>query len=225
MQQTIGPRSITAPAVLGMALIAIGALVLLTRAAGIDLFDSIGAWGWPAFIIVPGLALLGLSLVPTRPAGVGFATAGAIVTTVGLLLAYQSRTGHWESWAYAWALLPTAAGLALVAYGLYSQQRPMLRSGLWMAGIAGSLFVAGAWYFERLFAGQLDGLDPSEWWPVILMAIGAVIAARAIALPRSHAAISSDPQAVPAPQPDAAPQAPATPQVPATPQAPSTPSA
>src|SRR5687768_6840409 len=120
MQQTIGRRSVTAPAVLGIALIAIGALVLLTRATGIDLFGSIGAWGWPAFIIVPGLVLLGLSLVPTRPAGVGFATAGAIVTTVGLLLAFQSQTGHWESWAYAWAILPAAAGLALVGYGAFA---------------------------------------------------------------------------------------------------------
>jgi hypothetical protein len=213
MQQTVGQRSVTAPAVVGMALVGIGALVLLTRAAGVDLLDSIGAWGWPAFIIVPGLALLGLSLVPTRPAGVGFATAGAIVTTVGLLLAYQARTGHWESWAYAWALLPTAAGLALVGYGLFSRQRPMLRSGLWMAGIGGSLFVAGAWYFERLFAGQLDGLDPSEWWPVILIAIGAVIAVRAIAVPRTQPQVQSDPPMQPGPSTPATP--PASPQAPA----------
>lgn len=186
MQQTIGHRSVTGPAVLGIVLIAIGALVLLARATGLDVFESIGEWGWPAFIIVPGLVLLGLALVPARPAGVGFATAGAIVTTVGLLLAYQSQTGHWESWAYAWALLPTAAGLALVTYGLFSQERRMIRGGLWMAGIGGAMFVAGAWYFERIFAGQLDGLDPSQWWPVILIAIGAVIAVRAIAFPRQE---------------------------------------
>ncbi len=202
MQQTVGQRPLTAPAVVGIALIAIGGLVLATRAAGIDLFDSIGAWGWPAFIIVPGLFLLGLSLVPTRPSGVGFATAGAIVTAIGILLAYQSRTGHWESWAYAWTLLPTAAGVALVAYGLYAGQRGMVRSGLWMAGIAGALFAAGAWYFERLFAGDVTGLDPATWWPVVLIGIGAVIAVRAIAFPRTvppRAAPSEPPQAPQAP--------------------------
>jgi hypothetical protein len=208
MQQTARQRSVTAPAVVGIALIGIGALVLLARATGIDLFGSIGQWGWPAFIIVPGIVLLGLSLAPTRPAGIGFATAGAIVTTVGLLLAYQSQTGHWESWAYAWALLPTAAGLALVGYGLFANQHRMVRSGLWMAGIGGSIFVAGAWYFERLFAGQLDGLDPSQWWPVILIAIGAVIAVRAIAFPASERPADA---AQPAPGTQATPQAPSAP--------------
>lgn len=74
MQQTIGQRSVTAPAVLGIALIAVGVLVLLGRATGIDIFESKGEWGWPAFIIVRGWCCSGSRSCPARPAGVGFAT-------------------------------------------------------------------------------------------------------------------------------------------------------
>lgn len=195
MQQTVGQRSPTAAAVFGIALIVLGGGVLLARATGVDIFTAIGAWGWPFFIIVPGLVLLALSLVPARPHGIGLATAGAIVTAVGVLLLYQSRTGHWESWAYAWTLLPAAAGLALMGYGLFADVPGMIRRGLWMAGIAGAIFVAAAWYFERLFAGELDGLDASQWWPIVLVALGAVIVIRGIAFPRqsspTHATTAS----------------------------------
>ena len=199
MQQSMGQRHVTAPAVLGLLLIVLGAAALLARTAGFNLFEAVGPWGWPLFIIVPGLVLLGASLLPARPHGIGFATAGAIVTTVGLILLYQWRTDHWESWAYAWALLPGAAGLAQVAYGLYAEQRAMVNRGLWMTGIAGALFVVGAWFFEGLFAGQPRPLG-LDWGPIALIVLGAVVAARALFR-----------QAEPAPEPPGEAEAPATP--------------
>ena len=43
---------------------------------------------------------------------------GTVATTVGLVLLYQNNTGHWESWAYAWALVgPAASGLGLALWG------------------------------------------------------------------------------------------------------------
>jgi len=174
MQQSFGQRPVAAPAVLGFLLIALGAVVLLAREAGFDMFEQIGTWGWPLFVIVPGLLLLAAALVPRPPRGIGFAIAGAIVTTVGALLLYQSRTGHWESWAYAWALIPMAAGLALIAYGLFSRSSSMVRGGTWMAGIAALLLAIGAWFFEGVFAG---GVRPEliEWWPIAIVAVGAVL--------------------------------------------------
>jgi len=93
MQQSFGQRSAAAPAVLGLLLIAVGAIFVIARATGWDLSGESGSWGWPLFIIVPGVVLLAMSLVPARPAGIGFAIAGAVVTTVGSILLYQSRTG------------------------------------------------------------------------------------------------------------------------------------
>jgi cell wall-active antibiotic response 4TMS protein YvqF len=180
-QHSFDQRSVVAPAVLGLLLIAVGAVVLVARQAGFDLFGSIGSWGWPLFIIVPGLVLLVASLVPAPPAGIGFAIAGSIVTTVGSLLLYQSRTGNWESWAYAWALIPAAAGVALIVYGLYARRPSMVRGGSWMAGIAAVLFATGAWFFGGIFAGELRP-DATDWWPIVVVAVGAVLVLRAVLL-------------------------------------------
>jgi hypothetical protein len=179
MQHSFDQRSVLAPAVLGLMLVAVGAVVLIARGAGFDLFGSIGSWGWPLFVIVPGLVLLVASLVPAPPAGIGFAIAGSIVTTVGSLLLYQSRTGHWESWAYAWALIPAAAGVALFLYGLFARRPSMVRGGTWMAGIGAVMFAMGAWFFEGIFAGELRP-EATEWWPIVIVVVGAVLVLRAV---------------------------------------------
>jgi hypothetical protein len=181
MQQSFGQRPVAAPALVGLLLIIVGGVVLAARQFGFDLFGPIGDWGWPLFIIVPGIVLLALSLVPAPPAGIGFAIAGAIVTTVGSLLLYQSRTGHWESWAYAWALIPMAAGAALVLYGSFARSSSMVRGGTWMAGIAAVLFATFAWFFEGMFAGTVRP-ELIDWWPVLIVGAGAVLVLRA-ALP------------------------------------------
>lgn len=174
MQQSVGRRAGMAPAVLGLLLIGVGGVALVLRAAGINLFESVGSWGWPLFIIVPGLVLLSLALVPRPPQGIGFAIGGSIVTAVGGILLYQWQTGHWESWSYAWALIPGAAGLAQVLYGAFARDGAMIGRGLWMAGIAAVLFVVGAWFFESIFAGD-EPWRQVDWWPVGLVLIGAIV--------------------------------------------------
>ena len=175
MQQSFGSRPITAPAVVGVLLIALGATTLISRELGFDVFAAIGSWGWPFFVIVPGVVLLLASLVPAPPKGIGFATAGAIVTTVGALLLYQSRADHFESWAYAWALIPLAAGAATALYGLLAHERKMVTTGLTMAAIAAGLFLVGAWFFEGIFAGERRLTDMDAWWPIGVIVLGGVI--------------------------------------------------
>jgi hypothetical protein len=179
MQQSFGQRPVAAPAILGFLLIAVGAIVLLARAVGFDVSGPIAAWGWPLLVIAPGLLLLAAALVPSPPRGIGFAIAGAIVTTVGALLLYQSQSGHWESWAYAWALIPMAAGLALTVYGLFSRSSSMVRGGAWMAGIAALLLAVGWWFFEGVFAGRVRP-ELVEWWPIAIVVVGAILVIRAM---------------------------------------------
>ena len=185
MQQSTGNRNAMAPAVIGVLLIAVGAVALALRQFGTNILPSLGEWGWPFFVIVPGIVLLGLSLVPAPPRGIGFAIAGAIVTTVGALLLYQSRSGHWESWAYAWALIPASVGVAMTLYGLLARTPGMVTSGVWMAAIAATLFGVGAWFFEGIFAGEERFLDAGNWWPVAVIAVGAVIVLASILRPRA----------------------------------------
>ena len=207
MQQSFGQRPVTAPAVLGGVLIVVGIATLVVREAGVNLFGWIGAWGWPFFIIVPGVVLLALALFPTPPRGVGFATAGAVVTTVGSILLYQWRTGHWESWAYAWALIPLFVGVALVLYGLLVRERGMVGNGLWMAAIAALLFTAGAWFFEGIFAGEARPTDLAQWWPLGVVILGMALVIRALFLapaqplppvgaPQQEAPITNEPEQV-----------------------------
>ena len=183
MQQSFGRRQVTAAAVLGLLLISVGVAALILRAIGVNVFGAIGAWGWPYFVIVPGVMLLVAALVPAPPRGVGLATAGGVVTMVGSILLYQSQTGHWESWAYAWALIPLGAGLATLLYGLLAGVRGMAWTGLTMATIAGALFLAGAWFFEGVFAGEPRPTDIGQWWPIGVMVLGGVILVRAFILP------------------------------------------
>src|SRR5687767_10645766 len=94
------------PALLGLLLIATGFVAILLRQLDVDLIGRVADAGWPLFVIIPGLALLGAAVLAVPPHGRGFAIAGAIVTSVGALLWYQDAANHFESWAYAWTLLP-----------------------------------------------------------------------------------------------------------------------
>lgn len=167
------------PAVIGGALVVVGLGALALRQAGMDPFQLVGENGWPLFVIVPGLILLAAALLPAPPAGLGFAIAGSIVSTVGLILLYQQSTGHWESWAYAWALLPGASGLGLVGYGLLSSETSLVHRGLRLMAVALVLFLAGAWYFESVFAQGRVPIDLGQWWPVVLVGLGLLTILRA----------------------------------------------
>jgi hypothetical protein len=160
----------------GTLLILLGLGAFALQAGGYDLFDAASGDGWPIFVIVPGLVLLTAALVAPVPKGVGFAIAGSIVTTVGLVLFYQQATGHWESWSYAWALVgPGAAGLGMLAYGLVFRQGELVRSGLGLAGIAAVIFVIGFWFFETLYDSGRVPAELDTWWPVALIGVGVAV--------------------------------------------------
>ncbi len=168
-------------AVVGALLVVAGIGWLVARDLRLDPFAPIAEAGWPFFVIIPGVILMLSSLIPRPPRGVGLAIAGSIVTTVGLVLLYQEQTAHWESWAYAWALVgPGAAGLGMLVYGLIFGQRDLVSTGLRLATIAAAIFVAGYWLFETVFATGRAPVDLGEWWPVAI--IGAGLAVLAVGL-------------------------------------------
>jgi hypothetical protein len=202
MQQTMQhPRNTTAATVTGVLLIVVGGAALALRQAGVDVFEVIGTGGWPVLVIIPGLVLLAMAVVPTPPRGVGFAIAGSIVTTVGGLLLYQSRSGDWDSWAYAWALIPLAAGLAMLGYGFLARVPGLVTAGLWTGGIAAVVLMIGAWFFEGLYAGLDRPTTVASWWPVGAMVIGALLVLRGLISPREPESSPSE-----APRSESAPR-------------------
>lgn len=74
-------------------------------------------WGiglvWPLFIVGPGAIMLFHALNARTTEDLDMIFPGVIVTATGALLLYQSITGHWASWAYAWAMYPALTGFAM----------------------------------------------------------------------------------------------------------------
>ncbi len=165
---------------LGAILILVGVAAVAARSADLDLGVWIGELTWPLFVIVPGLILLGLAVVRTPPDGLGFAIAGSVVTTIGAILLVQANTDTWTSWAYVWALIPGAAGLGMIGYGLLTRIEGLVDRGVWLVVIAGVMFVIGRWYFEAVFATGEQPVDIVTWWPLGLIMAGVIVAARAL---------------------------------------------
>jgi hypothetical protein len=72
---------------------------------------------WPFIIVGIGVLFFAGILVWGRSSA-GLAVPGSIVTGIGLLLLYQNWTGNWESWAYAWTLIPGMVGVGAILAGL-----------------------------------------------------------------------------------------------------------
>ena len=161
-------------AVLGAVLIFIGLAFLAIRY--LDMFA--GADAWPLFIIGPGVVLLVLGLFLPN---VGMIIGGSVVTTIGLILAWQNTTGRWESWAYVWALVgPTASGVGSFLGGVRTGNSRIRDAGLWQIAIGLALFAGFYLFFEQVIGLSGDPLPLPEWaLPAALIGIGALILLRA----------------------------------------------
>jgi hypothetical protein len=127
---------------------------------------------WPLLIVAAGVALLVLGLTVGTP---GLAVPAVITGGIGLMLYYQNLTGAWESWAYAWALIPGFAGIGAILAGLLGEGRlwEALENGFWLIAISAVLFA--------LFGSLLGGLKLSgSYWPVLLIVLGLLWLARNI---------------------------------------------
>ncbi len=162
-------------AVMGTILVGLGLLFLAAQFVDFRLWFGFDFWHyfWPFFVIIPGLALFGGMLLGGRSAG-GLAIPGSIVTTVGLILLYQNTFNHWESWAYAWALIPTAAGVGMMISGAWSGLERQVRVGRGMAMVGILVFAAGAVFFEFVLniSGFARGMVGAVAGPALLIALG-----------------------------------------------------
>lgn len=155
----------------GLILVLLGLWFLAVR-----LWPALGTWaegrlGWPAIVIAVGLALFLMGLVT---GGYGLAVPATIVTGIGGLLYWQNATGNWESWAYAWTLIPGFVGVGVVLVGLFEGGRAeTLRSGGWLILISLVLF-----FIFGSFLGGASLLGP--YWPVLLIGLGALLLLQSI---------------------------------------------
>lgn len=161
---------------LGVVLVVVGLFYLIVQVASIDL----STFGWPLFIIIPGLTLLIVGFISL---GTGAAIPGGILTMVGLVLAYQNSTGHWTSWAYAWALVaPGGVGLGLFLQGLRERNGGLIRQGRSLMLIAVMIFLVGFVFFESILniSGINDVPIVKAALPALFILIGILLLARSI---------------------------------------------
>ena len=126
-------------------------------------------WTWPTLIIAAGVLFLVLGLLTSAP---GLAVPAAIVGGIGGLLYWQNATGNWDSWAYAWALIPGFVGVGVILEGLLSGR---FREGLSGGGTLVLISLVLFTIFASLFgSSQVGGL----FWPILLILLGLWILVR-----------------------------------------------
>lgn len=154
---------------LGTVLILAGILFLVGQFVGASF------WGvaWPFTILIPGLLLFVGMVAGGKSAG-GLAIPASIITTLGLLMLFQNTFNYFESWSYAWALIPTAVGVGIMINGLWSDQPDLVDKGQNTARVGVVMLIIGFVFFEFVIrighwgGGFLGGVAG----PLILIAIG-----------------------------------------------------
>ena len=149
----------------GLILIVLG-LIFLAGQSGIIPWSLL----WPLFVVTVGaMFLLGLAIGGRNASGL--AIPGCIITTIGLILLYQNTFNRWETWAYAWTLIPAAVGVGLLIHGRLSGEESARRVGTFLAGLGLVLFLVFGGLAEVLF-GLFGWRDRGLLWPLVLIGLG-----------------------------------------------------
>jgi hypothetical protein len=126
---------------------------------------------WPLIVVGVGVFLLLLGLLIRVPE---LAVPACIVGGIGGILYWQFTTNNWESWTYAWALIPGFVGVGIMLANLLGDNnKSSYREGFRLVLISLILFVI---FF--LFLGGEGILR--EYWPVLVILLGIWVFARAV---------------------------------------------
>jgi hypothetical protein len=147
----------------GLILILIGVWFL-----AVQVFPNLRVWfnlsfSWPLIVIGAGVLLLLIGLLAGEA---GMAVPACIVGGIGGLLYYQNLTGNWDSWAYAWTLIPGFVGAGVILSGLLGNRpKRSLGNGLNLIVISLVLFL--------IFAAFLGGPNLfGPFWPLLIILLG-----------------------------------------------------
>jgi hypothetical protein len=164
-------------AALGGLLVLLGLVVLLGQAVDLE----VGRVAWPVFVIVPGLALLGMGLASAGRLGEVLATVGGVVTMAGLVLGVQNATDRFDTWAYAWTLVVlVGAGIGRWLVGVVRGRGDLAASGGWLIGAGLVAFLGFAVFFEVVIGlgGHRSGAAARYVLAVLLILAGLALLGR-----------------------------------------------
>ena len=158
--------------VLGILLILLGAwFVAVRQIPALRAWESI-QFEWPFYVIGAGAIILVIGLLTGAP---NMTIPASIVAGIGAILYYQNRSGDWESWSFAWTLIPGFVGFGTILAGLLGEDtRHNLGRGLNLMVISAILFLIFAAIFQRL--NILGPFGPA----VLLILLGVYIIGRGL---------------------------------------------
>jgi hypothetical protein len=153
-------------------LIGLGVWFLAVEFSPVVWAFAYGSTTWPFTVLGVAAYLLVVGVLTWTP---GLVIPACILAGLGGLLYYQNLTGNWESWAYAWTLIPGLVGLGLLLFGLMrGRPRGPWLAAAWLLAVSAGLFV--------VFGSFLGGPGrPSQWWPVVLILLGVLFLAQSFA--------------------------------------------
>lgn len=153
----------------GLILVLIGVWFLVNQLVpGLQIWVNARV-SWPLFVIGAGVLILVVGLLV---GAADMAVPACIVGGIGGLLYWQNTTGDWQSWSYAWALIPGFVGVGTILAGLLKGQ---LGRGL-REGIGAIFFSLILFAIFASFLGGKNILGP--YWPVLLILLGIWILVR-----------------------------------------------
>lgn len=160
--------------VLGVVLVLIGITYLALEFVPRRFLEiDLAHYGWPIFVIVPGLVLVGIGMTTRGLAGL--CIPGAIVAMVGLVLLFQNIFDLFATWSYAWALVvPGGLGIGMWLQGVASGSANLRTAGFRTMGMGVIVFLLGAVFFEGVVhvSGRSFGFVGRVLLPALLIALG-----------------------------------------------------
>jgi len=128
-------------------------------------------FSWPVILFLVAGGLLVIGVLAGAP---DMAIPAAIVGGIGGILYFQNYTGNWGSWSYMWTLIPGFVGVGtLLAWLLGSRGKHTVRSALDSIGGSLVMFVIFGSFF-----GAFKSMG--NYWPVLLIAAGVLLALRGL---------------------------------------------
>lgn len=155
-----------------IALIGLGLFFLVLNLLGIGLLDLF----WPGFVIGFGALLLwpAVKSTQTEQSSLSFlAVPGAVLVAVGVALFLMNLTGHWQSWAYSWVIVPAGAVYGLLYLKRFDKSSNVHQWGHRFLRAMTILGMSLAILFELLIFHSLG-----PWWPVVMVGLGLYLFAR-----------------------------------------------
>lgn len=134
---------------------------------------------WPLLIIGVGLVFFVSSVLVRAP---GLAIPGAIISGIGAILYYQNVSGDWDSWAYAWTLIPGFVGVGVLVSNFFEGRFLRgFREGFGMIAFSAIMFT--------IFGAFLGGPQIlGDYWPILLVLAGLWMVVKGMIRPRQPAA-------------------------------------